>query len=389
VTTRITVARSVEDVKALADAWSDLGAADVNADRDVFLAMLETRPDSVRPHVLVAEADGAPRAMLVARLERTRIPIRVGYKQLSAPRVRALTVVQGGLLGAEDGHAVPLLFDEAQRSLARGEADVLRLRCLRVGSELHRLARERPSWPVRGHAAQPFQRWRLILPDSLDDVLRQQSSRTRSNHRRYARKLEEEFGDRLSFAVFRDPADLDRVIRDSQAVSAKTYQHQLGAGFTADPSARRLLEIGAERGWLRAYVLSLDDEPCAFWLGNAYGGVFFTGPTGYDPSLANLRVGTYVLMKMIEDLCADDSVEEVDYGIGDAEYKRHFGSQTWLEEDTLVFAPSVRGVRVNMTRTAVLSAAGAARRVAGGERIASVKKRWRERLSARGERGTR
>jgi CelD/BcsL family acetyltransferase involved in cellulose biosynthesis len=387
-TARITSARSVEEVRALGEAWSELGASDVNADPEVFLAMLESQDDVLRPHVVLAEANDA-RALLAARLQQTAIPVRLGYKQIYGPRLRALTVVQGGVLGAADGELAGVLFEEARAALAAGEADVLRLRRLPVGSELHRLARERPSFATRGGGSDSSLRWRLRLPGSLDEILKAQSSRTRSNHRRYARKLEEQLGDGLSFEVCRDPADLERVTRHAETVSVKTYQHRLGGGFAADPSELRLVELGAERGWLRAYLLSVDGEPRAFWIGLAYGRVFFTGPTGYDPSLGHLRLGTYVLMRMLEDLCEDDAVDVVDYGVGDAEYKRHFGSESSLEEDVLVFAPSFRGVRVNLTRTMLVNVASAARRVGGRvPALQGVKRRWRSRLASGRDRGS-
>ena len=343
----------------------------------MLLALLETREGVLSPHVVLAESDGS-RAMLVARLERTRLPVRLGYLRLHAPWVRSLTVVQGGALCSDGTEALGAALDEARRSLQQGEADVLRLRRVRVDSELHRLASESLTWTTRGRASEASPRWRLTLPPTLDDILKSQSSRTRANHRRYVRKLEEDLGDRLELRLHTTPEELDQVVRDCEAVSAKTYQHGLGAGFAADASERRLLEISARRGWLRAYVLSIDGEPKAFWIGHAYGRVFYTGPTGYDPELAGLRLGTYVLMKMLEDLCADDTVDEVDYGIGDAEYKRHFGTESWLEEDLLVFAPTFRGVRLNLTRTTLLRVSDAARRT--GERVPALrdlKRRWR------------
>jgi CelD/BcsL family acetyltransferase involved in cellulose biosynthesis len=269
-----------------------------------------------------------------------------------------------------------------RRAVARVGADVLRLRRLRVESELHRLAQQSAAWSTRGRGVQTSLRWRLELPESLDEVLKAQSTRTRGNHRRYARKLEEEFGDRLSFQLYRDPSDLDRVVRDCESVSSLTYQQRLGAGFAANAAELRLVEEGARRGWLRAYVLYVDGAPQAFWIGLAYNGVLFTGPTGYNPELASLRLGTYVLMRMIDDVCKDDDVRVVDFGIGDAEYKRHFGSESWLEEDGLLFAPTLRGVRVNLTRAALIQAATAARNVAeSAPALRNVKRRWRARLS--------
>ena len=380
---QIAAARSAEEVGALRDVWLGLRPADVNADPDVFLALLRTDNDVLRPHVLFAEVDGAPRALLAARLVSTKLPVRVGYKQVYAPRVRALTIVQGGLVGDPDPHVVEALYAEARRVLAAGDAHVLRLRRLPEGSHLLRLARERSSRATRGEVGESSPRWQLQLPESLGAILQTQSSRTRANHRRYARRLEEDYGDRLSFVVHRQPEDVELVVRSCEQVSTLTYQQRLGGGFTGSPAERGLLELAAERGWLRAFVLSIDDEPKAFWIGNAYRGTFFTGPTGYDPALADLRLGTYVLMRMLESLCADEDVDVVDYGIGDAEYKRHFGTESRLEHDALVFAPTFQAVRINLMRSALTAAAGVA--AAAGARLPGlrdVKRRWRKRLAA-------
>ena len=88
-----------------------------------------------------------------------------------------------------------------------------------------------------------------------------------------------------------------------------------------------------DRGWFRGYVLYLRDTPAAFWHGNAYRGVFGAGATAFDPAFGDDRPGTYLLMRLVEDLAADPSVHTLDFGFGDAEYKRHFGDESWLEED--------------------------------------------------------
>jgi hypothetical protein len=378
----VTTIRSTEDLGALHRTWRELRPRDANADPEVVASLLEERVDALRPHVIVVE-ESEQRTMLVGRIERTRLPVRLGYLRLYAPSVRALNVVQGGLLGSTDELSLAAALDAATAALRDGEADVLRLRSLPVGGALHRLASERGSWATRGRTRPPSPRWRLFLPATLDEILALQSSGTRGNHRRAVRKLDDTYGDRLRFDVYRRSEDMARVLRDCAAVSATTYQRALGAGFAADPGERRLLELGAEQGWLRAYILSIDGAPRAFWVGQAYAGTFYTGPTGYDPALASSRPGTYVLMRMLEDLCADPEVDEVDWGTGDSEYKRHFATHGWLEEDVLLFAPTFRGARVNLTRSALLGGTGAARQVA--ERVPAlrdVKRKWRARLAA-------
>ena len=68
-------------------------------------------------------------------------------------------------------------------------------------------------------------------------------------------------------------------------------------------------------------------------------------------------------MKVIEELCARPGIDRLDFGLGDADYKRHFSTESWSERDLLIFAPTVRGVLRNGMRTAILGGAAAARRV--------------------------
>jgi hypothetical protein len=75
----------------------------------------------------------------------------------------------------------------------------------------------------------------------------------------------------------------------------------------------------------------------------------------------------------------------MDFGLGDAEYKRHFGDERWAEEDVLLFARRPRPVVVNLARAGVLEAsrAGKATLERSGK-LAAARRKWRERLAQRG-----
>ena len=140
-----------------------------------------------------------------------------------------------------------------------------------------------------------------------------------------------------------------------------------------------------DRGWFRAYVLYLEGRPVAYWHGIGYRGVFHVGISAYDPALANLSVGTYVLMRLIADLCADDSVTELDYGFGDADYKSRFGEEQWLQGNVLIFAPSFRAARINLVITTLSGIDSLARRILERQDVAGrLKRAWRRRLSSGG-----
>jgi CelD/BcsL family acetyltransferase involved in cellulose biosynthesis len=203
--------------------------------------------------------------------------------------------------------------------------------------------------------------WRSALPGTLEEFLAPRKKKVRWQARKDLASLGETYGDTLEVRVFRRPSELHRLFRDSEVVHRKTYQSALGVGFSTGDLHRRLTELAMARGWFRGYVLYLRDRPAAFWHGNAFGGVFGIGATGFDPAYTEDRPGTYLLMKVIEDLCADPAVQTLDFGFGDADYKRHFGDESWVEEDVVVFEPRARPVALNLAGTALQGTTAAAR----------------------------
>jgi hypothetical protein len=377
---QVTVARTLEEVEALRQTWERLSPTHPTGDIDYLVTLVRTRPGVIRPHVVVAEKEGQPTSLAVGRVEDRGLPVKLGYKTVYEPRVRCLTIAPGGFVGG-NGEDEQLILAELLAALARKEADVARLRLLRVGSPMHVLATTRTSALRRAHLSWPTAHWRARMPDTFAEFLQARSSKTRANVHRYSRRLERDYGDRLSLRAFRRPAEMDELFRETEAVYTKTYQHGLGVGFSDTDTDRQLTELALERGWFRGYVLRIDGEPVAFWHGLAYDRVFYTGATGYDPAHRDLRLGTYVLARMVESLC-DDDVDWIDYGYGDAEYKRHFGDESWLEEDVLLFSRRARPLGVNLLRTAITGAGTAARMGLEKSRVLPRMRRvWRRRAA--------
>jgi CelD/BcsL family acetyltransferase involved in cellulose biosynthesis len=380
---RASVARTIAEVEGLRSEWTELHWERVDADIDFYLAVLRSRPEVVRPHVLVHRGEDGPEGMVVGRIEDVELKSSIGYRVVARPRVRSLTVVPRGIAGADTPKAARTLLAALTGTLARGEADVLVLPGLRTDSPLYEAARSEPRLLCRDHLVEAGVHHRLRLPESFDELLATRSRSTREAVKRYGKRLLRDHGERLSVEVFSRPEEAARLFHDLEAVATKTYQRGLGVAFADTEGQRALVRLGLERGWFRAWVLYLAGTPIAFWPGYAYNGTFFIGTPGYDPAYADYRVGQFLQMRMLEDLCADDAVEALDYGPGEAEYKRRFGNESWEEADVLVFAPTPRAVRINLVRTAVNEATRLAKRALGGERADRIKKRWRERLARR------
>ena len=142
-----------------------------------------------------------------------------------------------------------------------------------------------------------------------------------------------------------------------------------------------------ERGWFRAYVLYLDDEPIAFWQGHAYRGVVLDRRArASTPRTRDLRVGNYVLFKLIADLCADDVDRHARLRLRRRRVQAPLRRPQLARSRTcIVFAPTAKGIRTNAVRSARAGAVAGSRaaRCATATALARVKRRWRDRLRSR------
>ena len=144
---------------------------------------------------------------------------------------------------------------------------------------------------------------------------------------------------------------------EADRVAQSTYQRRLGAGFADTAEQRELVRVGLEHGWLRGYLLHLDGKAVAYWLCSPFGRTTLLRTGGFDDAYAEHRVGIYLLMRVIEDACADPALDVLDFGPGDAAYKEQYANETRVERNVVIFAPTFRARRINATRTAILGPA--------------------------------
>ncbi|MGH7803855.1 MAG: GNAT family N-acetyltransferase, partial [Candidatus Binatia bacterium] len=333
------------------------------SDLELYRATAERAPGFLRPHVMLALRGDRAVAMLAARLERIRLPLKLGYRRLWQPYARCLTVERGAAVGDLSEANAALLVRALVDSLRRGEADVALLHQLPLASPLLALAHRVPPRLCRDGCPTTNVRWVLRLPDRADDPLAI-SGHTRGLARYYTKRLARKYGDKLRFEIFRDVADFERMIADVETIAARTYQRALGVGFVADATSRCRFRRQMERGTLRCFVLYCDARPSAFWIGSRHGDVYYAESTGYDPDFAADHVGKVLLARKIDALRAEGEIGSVDFGFGDADYKHHWANERLDEQTIAIFAPSAFGICSNAMRAVAGRADVWSRRVA-------------------------
>ncbi len=331
-------------------------------DIDYFRGELTSMPGVKRPHVLVLRAQGAIRAVVVGRIRSAPLHWKLGYLEAIPRPVDTLEVMYGGFLGDIDADTAQTLVKALQASLRDDGVALATISYIGVDSPVHRALLEVPPRALRDTRAEPVGHYVLDLEDSVDAFLASRSKSTRGQLRNKRNRIEKKYGDALVVHGFRDVSDVQRAAKMVETISATTYQRRIGVSVEDSPEQRAYWRMLAERGWMRIFVLCLEDRPVAFWSGVKYRGSFAVSYTGFDPEFSDDRPGRYLLLKMIEEFCAEGATR-VDYGWGFADYKKQLGTRSFDEVNVYVFAPSPAGLALKAARSGLVRANDGAKRV--------------------------
>jgi hypothetical protein len=379
----IRIARSVSEVEALRQPWTKW-PSHRDSDIDFYLMIIRSYPEVLRPHVMALYREGELQAIMVGRLEEKRLSFNVGYLRPFRPHARCLTFVYGAVHGNNSPESTQVLVEAVMDSLKRGEADVAMFEFVPVGTPLHQLALSIPGFLFRDSRQIGQGHDKLIIPETFEAIYGHMSPKHRKNIKREIRQL---FSEKNAARIrcYDKESDLGEMFHVVEGIAAKTYQRGLGAGFADNSQVRQRLGLAAQKGWLRANVLYIEDRPVAFWIGMLYHRSFVSEYLGYDPEFRRLSPGIVLIMRVIEGFCNranGDVVQELDFGLGGAEYKSALCSENWMEAPVYIFSPTLRGLKLKAMRSATRAIDRNARKILTSSRfLPRLKRAWRDRLA--------
>ena len=377
----VKVLRAIPELEEIREDWQSW-PGNRDSEMETYLKFVRSNPETVRPHVLVVYREGRPNAILVGRIDQGKIRCRLGYLGMDFG-ARIMCFVNGALRGNPSAENCELLVSEIIRSLSLGEADAAYLSFLRRGSDLCRLSTKKPSLLCRDYVRVTLKHFAVALPATVEEFYRGLSYNTRGKAKSKQKKLLKNFGGAVKVRCFREPAELENLITDVEPVARTSYQRGLGVGFIDSPATREQLRLKAEKGWLRAYVLYVADRPCAFWIGDINQATFGSDYTAYDAKLEMYSPGMCLILKIIEGFCDGnrEGVTEVDFGTGFAQWKEVLSNRKWEEENVHIFAPTAKGISLNLVRSFIAGVDQAVKKLlASANLLQVIKKRWRARV---------
>ena len=343
--------RDLHEVEALRAIWNSWpGTRD--SDIDFFTSMVRLRGGRCRPHVIVLTRGTRPHAILIGLCERKKMPFQLGYFTIYEAEVNVLEFVYGGLRGNASEENCAALIREVMRSLDDGDADLALWKQLSVQSTLYNCALRLPRFALRDHSRCVDGRWVMNFPRGLDTLFlnlgRSQGSKLR---RKYQNVLNRVAG-KVRIRCFRSLMDLEPAISDMEAIASTTDKRRLfGMDFFDTPQVREQMVVATTRGWLRIYILYLEEKPAAYWMGTIYDHCLQADHVGYDPVWSKFSPGIFLFLNILEDL-RDEDIKTVDFGWGDIQIRQCFCSQRHAEARVHIYAPTLHGILLNLLSTA-------------------------------------
>jgi Acetyltransferase (GNAT) domain len=374
-----------EDLELLRLYWSALNRHP-DADIDFFSFLVRTDSSRAKPVILLIGEKNEPKAILIGRLDHTSVPIKIGYLRLFNVRLRRLTFIgdgPNGYLGEYASGTARLFISKILDLLREDLADCAVMFKLPADSEMYEIIQTMPWWLQRDYQAEISPRRTMRVPDTLDDYFKKISSKRRWQLRNLLKIIEKDHKGGVICKTFQKEESISTFCEHAEMVAKHTYQRGLCVGFMNTESDRQRLNLCANKGWWRAYILYSADKPIAFWSGLVYKSVWYSVWTGYDTTFQNYRPGTVLLLKIMEDL-GKVRVGEIDFGFGEAEYKERFGDHLRFEAFVNIYARNLKGATICVMTQIDRFANRLAKSVLARFNLMNrIKQLWRKRLAAK------
>jgi CelD/BcsL family acetyltransferase involved in cellulose biosynthesis len=330
-----TVIRSRAELEGFFPDWTDFLATAAPGHTlfqtpEAASAFLTSSCSKATPAVVVVRAKDRIVAIAACYTIRTRF-----HLSFSVARLLALPVTRLHMLGEQvviaDGLDPDPITHAVFDALRAVPFDVFFVQSLPVGSQLWKAFRHRR--PLAGHrlvlgSGAPESNHRLRLPATFDDWLASLGRRTRKNLKGQTRRFQTETAGDLKISRISAEHDVRGFLADADRVYRASWQcRAFGYSPMACEFRREQLGTLARHGWLRSYLLTAGGQPAAFTISYQYGDTLHVENTGFDQRFAHHSPGAVLNYLLIEDLFAHARPDVVDFGFGDADYKRHCGSE--------------------------------------------------------------
>ena len=377
-TVNISIAKTWSEISEHKPFWSNTNHLP-SADFDFYKLILECRKGNSAPRVFIASVNKSPVALLIARQEKTHTPITFGYSTLARISSNKLVIIEGGYIGIQSNTILHAFFSSIKSYAQENKIDLISIENERIDSDVYTFATKIQTDFLKGQSRPPSIHWQMSGWESWEHFLSKLSKKRRYWLNRLPRILNKDFANNWNIKRYNTQREADAFLETAEKVACKTYHRGLKTGFINNNETKERAFAEAKAKQLDSYILFINNNPAAFWFNFKRDTILYLASTGYDPKFKKYELGTVLLSKIIENTFSEQNhIQTIDFGLGDAEYKRRFANVSYHESTILLFPLTLKGITLFSIIRTTSSFNSMAKKTLGKIGVARiVKTRWR------------
>jgi len=179
--------------------------------------------------------------------------------------------------------------------------------------------------------------------NSFDAYLQRMPNKHRHELFRKLRRVAEHCEGAIDLRCYRSVTEARAFYALASTVSRKTYQRRLldvGLPETAAFEAQLLARAGQDR--MRGYLLFHRDTPVAYGYCIVTGDCLRFQYIGYDPAYRHWSAGNVLIAEALRSAIGENLFAIIDFGSGEAQYKRSFATGSRRCATVFLFRPTAR-----------------------------------------------
>lgn len=179
--------------------------------------------------------------------------------------------------------------------------------------------------------------------NSFDAYLQRMPNKHRHELFRKLRRVAEHCEGAIDVRCYRSVTEARAFYALASTVSRKTYQRRLldvGLPETAAFEAQLLARAGQDR--MRGYLLFHRDTPVAYGYCIVTGDCLRFQYIGYDPAYRHWSAGNVLIAEALRSAIGESRFAIIDFGSGEAQYKRSFATGSRRCATVFLFRPTAR-----------------------------------------------
>lgn len=184
----------------------------------------------------------------------------------------------------------------------------------------------------------------LEMPESLDGYFKTKDAKGRYNLKRILKQLDNTYKDKIFIRSFTSEEDVEVFCDHAELAAQKSHLRPLNVGFKSSPDLIKKKKFLAGMELFRSYILYIDENPSAFINGILYKRSYFTEHIGFDIAYERFSIGSYLLLRVIDDISSNKLADIIDYGYGSDPYKKRFSSLCHEDVRIRLFIPKISNI---------------------------------------------